>query len=172
MIQALKRLYRMVLLVVGRGRIKAAPDDTGNVQLLQIVLSDFETRDKTPRLAEYGFSSNPPDDSDAVAIFVGGDRANGVIIATGHQASRFKNLERGEVAIYNNAGASAVLKKNGDIEFTSPTIFKFAAPNAHFTGDVLVDGTLTATTDVVGGGKSLKTHTHSDPQGGNTGPPT
>jgi hypothetical protein len=29
------------------------------------------------------------------------------------------------------------------------------------TGDVTVTGTLTATTDVVGGGKSLKTHTHT-----------
>lgn len=40
------------------------------------------------------------------------------------------------------------------------------------TGDVTVSGTLTAATDVIGGGKSLKTHTHSDPQGGDTGAPS
>lgn len=65
------------------------------------------------------------------------------------------------------------------------------SPNVHFTGnilndgyistesnlfidgDVTVDGTLTATVDVVGGGKHLKTHTHSGVQtgGGTSGPP-
>lgn len=38
-------------------------------------------------------------------------------------------------------------------------------------GNVNSPATITATTDVVGGGIHLKTHTHSDPQGGNTGPP-
>jgi hypothetical protein len=38
-------------------------------------------------------------------------------------------------------------------------------------GNASMGGTLTVTTDVIGGGKSLKTHTHPDPQGGNTGPP-
>lgn len=41
----------------------------------------------------------------------------------------------------------------------------------HTTQDITCDTTVTATTDVVGGGKSLKNHTHSDPQGGNTGAP-
>lgn len=41
------------------------------------------------------------------------------------------------------------------------------------TGNVTVSDTLTATTDVVGGGKSLKNHTHTGVQGGsgNSGPP-
>ena len=40
-------------------------------------------------------------------------------------------------------------------------------------GNVTVNGTLTATTDVVGGGKSLNSHTHGGvtPGGGNTGTP-
>lgn len=40
------------------------------------------------------------------------------------------------------------------------------------TGSLTASGTITGTTDVIGGGKSLKTHTHSDPQGGTTGAPT
>lgn len=42
---------------------------------------------------------------------------------------------------------------------------------AQITGDVQATGTVTGSNDVVGGGKSLKGHTHPDPQGGNTGPP-
>jgi hypothetical protein len=41
------------------------------------------------------------------------------------------------------------------------------------TGDLHVTGTATADTDVIGGGKSLKTHPHRDtqPGGGQSGPP-
>jgi phage baseplate assembly protein V len=38
-------------------------------------------------------------------------------------------------------------------------------------GDMTSSGTITGATDVVGGGKSLKTHTHNDPQGGTTSAP-
>lgn len=56
---------------------------------------------------------------------------------------------------------------------------KFLADGIHsmgpwtHTGDINVTGTVTATTDVIGGGKSLKTHTHSGVQSGgsNTGQP-
>lgn len=38
-------------------------------------------------------------------------------------------------------------------------------------GTAAMVGPLTVTNDVIGEGKSLHGHTHSDPQGGNTGPP-
>ena len=41
----------------------------------------------------------------------------------------------------------------------------------NLTGPVNVNGTITATGDVIGGGISLDNHTHSDPQGGSTGAP-
>ena len=46
-------------------------------------------------------------------------------------------------------------------------------PAATFDGDMHTTGTMTADTDVIGGGKSLKTHTHNGVQtgGGNTGAP-
>lgn len=45
------------------------------------------------------------------------------------------------------------------------------APTTNITGDVNVTGTLNADSDVTVGSISLKSHVHSDPQGGNTGPP-
>ena len=47
-----------------------------------------------------------------------------------------------------------------------------AAAWAH-TGDLTLTGTITATVDVIGGGKHLKTHIHSGvtPGGGNSGAP-
>ncbi|WP_233873575.1 phage baseplate assembly protein [Paraburkholderia adhaesiva] len=67
---------------LGRGRIRRV-DDSGAAQRIQVQLSKNETRDTTPRLAEYGFQSNPPAGSDAVAVFLGGNRSNGVVIACG-----------------------------------------------------------------------------------------
>jgi hypothetical protein len=46
-----------------------------------------------------------------------------------------------------------------------------AANASMMSGNMTTTGTVTGQTDVVGGGKSLKDHTHPDPQGGNTGPP-
>lgn len=75
------------------------------------------------------------------------------------------------------------------IAITSPTKITLAAPTVEVdaptiilngalqqgqgsnAGNATMGGTLTVTVDVVGGGKSLKGHTHPDPQGGNTGPP-
>lgn len=66
------------------------------------------------------------------------------------------------------------------IELEAPTINMVAStglnittPTATFNGDIHSTGTITGDTNVVGGGKSLKTHTHSgvQPGGGNSGPP-
>lgn len=81
----------------------------------------------------------------------------------------FKLLNTGAVTFSDGQGATFTL--NGDGTITSAATQWTHTGPVHFTDNVQVDKTLTATTDVVGGGKSLKTHTHPDPQGGNTGPP-
>ena len=43
--------------------------------------------------------------------------------------------------------------------------------SASFSGNVTSSGSITSTGDMVAQGTSLHNHTHSDPQGGNTGPP-
>jgi phage baseplate assembly protein V len=112
LMQALERTYRRVMLAVGRGRV-ATVSDAGAVQTAQVKLGELETRDNTPRLCEYGFASNPPVGSDAIVLFVGGDRSNAVIVATGHQASRKRDLKSGEVAIYDTRGQSVYLTAAG-----------------------------------------------------------
>lgn len=112
MIAAIDRIYRRVLMMVTRGRVTTG-NDSGAVQMLQIKLNADHVRDSTPRLAEFGFSSMPPNGSDAVLVFIAGDRSNGVIVATGHQASRMKNLQAGEVAIFDDQGQSIYLTRAG-----------------------------------------------------------
>lgn len=166
--EEIKKLWRRVQLVVGRGRITTS-DDSGPVQQVQIQIGELETRDTTPRVAEYGFTSNPLPGCHGVVVFVGGDRSNGVILGTNDQKARLKNLKRGEVAIYDDQGQSVWLKRSG-IEingaglpikvFNTPTVRVEAStsvtldtPLVHCTQNLTVDGLLTTLNfTMLGGG--------------------
>jgi len=189
MIESINRVYRRVLLAIGRGRVTTA-NDGGPVQKLQAKFSDFETHDNLPRLAEYGLTSNPPIGSDAIVVFLGGDRSNGVVIATGHQLSRMKGLLPGEVAIFDDLGQSAYLTRAGIVIEGAGlpiTVNGVTAINGnttingklHVTGAVTSDTAVTApvikgTTDVIFGVISGVAHEHSGVQSGpsNTGGPS
>lgn len=112
MMDAIERLWRRVQLLVGRGRIGAV-DDSSSVQVLQVRLGADETKDDLPRIAEYGLTSNPPLGTDALVIFLGGERTNGVVVGTNNQAARLTGLAPGEVALYDNLGRFVLLKADG-----------------------------------------------------------
>lgn len=77
----------------------------------------------------------------------------------------FKLTNDGKATFSDGHGATVAL--NGDGTITS------AASSWDHTGNVSITGTLTASADVVGGGKSLKTHVHGGVSSGgsNSGPP-
>ncbi|MBB4863357.1 phage baseplate assembly protein V [Pseudomonas nitritireducens] len=110
----LSRLWRRVQLTIGWGRVTFS-DDSRGAQVLQVKLNDAETRDGTPRLAEFGLTSRPPEGSDVVLVFLGGDRSKGIVIATGHQATRPKGLLVGETMLYDQWGKSIHLTQDGGI---------------------------------------------------------
>ena len=170
---ALGRLGRRLLNMVGRGR-KTTGNDSGNVQMLQVRLGENEIRDNTPRLAEFGFTSMPPDGSDMVVLCIGGDRSNAVIIATGHIETRMKNLQPGESALYDAVGKFIYLKHDqieinaggqpvniinsstvtvdasGSVTVNAPTTT--VNGNANVNGNVVVTGDLTVSGSITGGG--------------------
>lgn len=147
-------VQRRVANLVGRGVVRST-DDAKNMQLSQVALLDGEVRDEIERFQQYGFTSNPKDGAEAVVLFVGGRRDHGLAIQVDDRRYRIKNLESGGVAVYNDSGAKIVLRANGDIEVTPK-----AGKKLKISADVDVTGTLTASVDVVGGGKHLATHTH------------
>lgn len=87
-------------------------NDSGKIQLLKLNMYQDETKDKVERIQEFGFTSNPPDDSEAVVLFIGGNRSHGIVVATDGSKYRIKNLERGGVALYNSNGDKVVLTKD------------------------------------------------------------
>jgi len=110
--EILHRLARRMLQVVGRGRIGVV-NDGDVIQRVQLTTNALETIDNMLRVAEYGFASNPPSGTDAVAVFIGGDRSAGLIIATNNQTYRLKGLASGDAAIYDSRGQSVWLTTEG-----------------------------------------------------------
>lgn len=145
--------------MIGRGRVTVS-NDTGSVQVLQLRLGPLEVRDSTPRLAEFGFTSRPPVGADAVLVFVGGDRTNGVVVATGHQASRPTGLAEGESMVYDLFGKFIHFTEDGGIlieangspvtvsDATVVTInaskkIRMVTPLLEVTGDIKAGGNVT-----------------------------
>lgn len=160
--------------LIGIGQLNLV-DDTGAQQKTQMQIGVGgpavlqEIIDQLTRLSEYGFASNPPLGSPALALFLGGRRSEGVIIATGDAATRLTNLLAGEAALYNGVkGTFAKMADDGTLQINCPV--------------VITNGGLTATGDILdhssdGKGATMEamrqTHdTHTHPAGSpNTGVP-
>jgi phage baseplate assembly protein V len=169
------RLGKRLMAAIARGNKTTGRDD-GNVQLLQVQLGDKEIHDNLPRLAEFGFASMPPDGSHAVVLFVGGDRSNGVVVATGHIATRLKNLQPGESALYHADGKHVYLKADrieidakgqpvnvinaSEVNVTASGGVTVNAAGVTINCDVTVNGSVHATGDVTAGSISLDGHVH------------
>lgn len=74
--------------------------------------------------------------------------------------------------VMGSHSGSFTLKVNSDDTLTivTPNI-NVITGTLNVSGDIHATGTITADTDVLGAGKSLKSHTHTDSQGGNTSAP-
>lgn len=105
-------IRQRVLLMLGRAVISAV-NDTGGIQLLKMDLLADETRD-VERYGAYGFTSNPPVGSEAIVAFLGGNRAQGVVIGIEDRTVRLKNLATGDVAMYTGTSCYAKLVKVGN----------------------------------------------------------
>lgn len=106
-------LTNLLKLVIGRGRIQTTNAD-GPLQRFQLLLSAKE-RPTLSRIAEFGLASRPMVGADAVAVFISGNRSNGVIIATNDLNHSFTLANDGESALYNAFGQSVYLTKAGGI---------------------------------------------------------
>lgn len=184
----LERVWRRLVLLIGRGRITFV-DDAGSVQRVQVQLGSEETKDGIPRLCEYGFQSRPPAGSDAVVLFLAGERTNAVVIACGSQQYRMRSLADGEVAISDDKGQFVYLSAAGirvqgndkpiQVDTTSSVTVNASSAHLVCSGNVQIDAAtlhVNADTTFVGtvtanGHRIDETHRHSGVSSGasNTG---
>lgn len=174
MIGMFQRLAQKLQAVIGVGKITLV-DDSGAVQLDQVAIGPLEVHDGAPNSQQFGFASNPPVGTDAVMVFIGGDRSNGVIIATGNQKYRLKGLASGDAALYDSRGQSVWLTPGGivvngaglpmtvnntpEVTVNASTSVTLNTPTTHCTGDLNADGNITS-------GKSITAAQDVADQGG------
>lgn len=90
-------------MMVGRA-IVSLIDDTKNMQIVQLSLMKDEIKDRVERVQNYGFTSRPRIGAEAVVLFIGGNRDQGLVIAADDSRYRIKNLPEGGVAMYDWRG--------------------------------------------------------------------
>lgn len=156
----LRSLANRLLHIVSRGRLQFV-DDAAAVQKVQVRVIGDVLQDNVPRMSEYGFQSSPPIDSDAVLLYLAGNPSDGVVIATGNQQYRLRNLQPGEVAISDNRGQKVYLSASGiRIEGTSLTIN--ASGGATLNGNLTVNGNTSFAGQVSANGHRIDdTHQHT-----------
>lgn len=161
-----------IMNLVRPGRLTADSDETGTCGAAQVMHSKFETR-SIPHLQHTGFASALPNGTDVMVICCGGDNANGAVVASGHQQFRPKNLQPGEVMLYDApqtdgqpqqsiklaADGSIIISGCHTLVLSADTSGTITVPQLTIQGELRVTGKVTAgygTDDAVG----LQTHTH------------
>lgn len=178
----LTNIKSRVLLMVGRGVLKAVADDAA-VQVCQAALLDGELKSGVERAQNYGLTSVPPVGSVATVLFVGGDRSNGIVISAESRKFRLKGLQAGEVALYTDEGDEIRLKRGHEIAVKTSK-FVINAAEIDLNGAVKIAQTLDVSGNVTGKGEvadkagNLTTirstyngHTHTGNAGAPTSPP-
>ena len=178
----LTNIKSRVLLMVGRGVLKAVADDAA-VQVCQAALLDGELKSGIERAQNYGLTSVPPVGSVATLLFVGGDRSNGIVISAESRKFRLKGLQAGEVALYTDEGDEIRLKRGHEIAVKTSK-FVINAAEIDLNGAVKVAQTLEVAGNIMGKGEvadktgnltairsTYNGHTHTGNAGAPTSPP-
>lgn len=174
----LKTPCQRIALSIARAIIRIV-DDSLPIQSVQIALLGDETRDRVERIQEYGFTSVPFPGCRSIAVFVGGDRSHGIVIACDDPQNRKRNMQAGEVAIYTDEGDYILLKRGRIIEVNTETLLvkasqkvRIETPIVETTGD-MIDRVNENSNTMRGMRNIYNTHMHPEnDNGGPTGTPT
>lgn len=124
-----------------------------NIQKVQASGLADETLQDVELMQQFGFTSVPPANTQAVILPIGGQTTHGIVIATENGSLRVKNLQGGEVAIYDESGSSIVLKKGRLIEIDCDVLKINAATKVDISSPLVeTDQVFTAQGQINGNG--------------------
>lgn len=124
-----------------------------NIQKVQASGLADETLQDVEFMQQFGFTSVPPANTQAVILPIGGQTSHGIVIATENGSFRVKNLQGGEVAIYDESGSSIVLKKGRLIEIDCDVLKINAASKVDISSPLVeTDRVFTAQGQINGNG--------------------
>lgn len=114
---------RSMRLMIGRVVVDLVNDSTG-IQTIQSSAMFGEVTE-LERIQNYGFTSNPVSQSaEGIAVYAGGNREHGIIIALDDRTFRLKGLAPGQSALYDLSGTFCKLTADSKAEFFTLTEIK------------------------------------------------
>ena len=124
-----------------------------NIQKVQASGLADETLQDVELMQQFGFTSVPPTNTQAVILPIGGQTTHGIVIATESGSFRVKNLQGGEVAVYDESGSSIVWKKGRLIEIDCDVLKINAATKVDISSPLVeTDQVFTAQGQINGNG--------------------
>ena len=167
MTEILESLRRAIRLIVGKCVIEASKLGSDGVET-NVILLGGEKHSAVRLMQHYGFASVPGDGAEAVALFVGGARDNGVVVSTQGPASQIPKLEKGESCLFSQYGQSIIMKKDGSVQVFAASgkdiVFNnrlVAKQDISCDKNVKAGGNVSAQGDVKTQTNSLNLHVHS-----------
>lgn len=166
----LEPLATRLKLIVGRGLLELV-DEARKVRELQVTALRGEVLGRVEHFQHFGLTSRPPPGSEVVLVFAGGSRDHPLAIAEEHRPTRPAGvLAAGETLLYNAAGVRVLLRADNSVVVTAAALE--ASGDVDAAGDVLAGGDVEDSVGTLDAFRqAYNVHTHSDPQGGTTGPP-
>ncbi len=105
--------------MVRRVTVKNIKDD-GQMQTASVEVADGIWRDDIEIMQPYGFSSLADDDGAlGLALAVGGDEGDMILLPLGNPSQRMGGLNKGDVGISNKHGDKIVVRAGGGIEIAA-----------------------------------------------------
>lgn len=111
-LRMLEPIKRKIMLLVGRC-VLAAIKNSGKTQVIQVTGLKGETITDIERYQEYGLETYPKTNSEALILFLNGNREQGVTICIHDRRYRPTDLSEGDVCIYDYRGQRITLNSSG-----------------------------------------------------------
>ena len=100
----MRPLRNRVYMMISRAVVEVAKDTEG-MQTLKATILAGEDRDDIERFQNYGFTSVPFSDAEAIVVCPSGNREHMIAIAVDDRTRRLMGLAEGDVAIYTSGGS-------------------------------------------------------------------
>lgn len=127
----------------------ALVDAKKKMQSLQIRLVSGHPKDAVEHMEPYGFTSHPIGGAEGVMVCPGGDVSHSIVILVSDRRFRMRELEQGEVAIFDDLGQSVHLTRSGIVvKGSGNPITLTDTPLVKIEANLLVDGDIESKKDI------------------------
>lgn len=110
----------------------------GNTQSAQVQTANNEIADNVKFIEAYGFTAKPKQNSECILLNIQGNPGNVVALVIGSRELRFKELNDGEVAMYDDSGNLLHFKNGGIIDLKAPATMNQTAQTINISGSQTV----------------------------------